>query len=365
MKYLVVGAGRMGQAIAWDLARQPGTTGVGIADADPAALRRALAFAAHPSVRAVRADASRPATLLPQLRRADAAASAVPYFLNLGLARAALAAGTPFCDLGGNDAVVRKELALDREARSKGLTLVPDCGLAPGMVSVVVAAGLARFDRPRAVRIRVGGLPLEPKPPLDYQLVFSVEGLINEYVEPCRVLRRGRILSVPPMGELETLRFPPPFGRLEAFTTSGGASTLPETYRGRIRDLDYKTLRYPGHAAKFRLLMDLAIPREVLARCLTKALPAPGPDAVLVRVAVEGLRRGRERTLTLQSIDRARGRFSAMMRTTAFPAAIVCGMLARREIRRTGALPQERCVPPGPFLRELARRGVRFSARWR
>ncbi len=222
-RYLVLGAGRMGQAVAYDLARQPGTVSVVIADTDAQALRRAKKAAASAKVRIARADAARPASVLPLLKAADAAVSAVPYRFNLGLARAAVAAGAHFCDLGGNDAIVRKELALDRAARRRGVTIVPDCGLAPGMASVVAAEGLRRFDRATAVHIRVGGLPLHPKPPMNYQLIFSVQGLINEYIEPCRALRGGRIAVLPPMQEVETLSFPAPFGTLEAFTTSGGA----------------------------------------------------------------------------------------------------------------------------------------------
>lgn len=370
-RYLVLGAGRMGQAAAWDLARQPGTRAVVLADRDGAALARARRAAASPRVTAVRADLSRPAGLEPLLRAADAVLSAAPYRFNLGLAKAAVSAGCHFVDLGGNDAVVAAELALHRQAKARGVTVVPDCGLAPGMVSLLAADGIARLGgRADAVRIRVGGLPLHPKPPLDYQLVFSVQGLINEYIEPCRALRKGRIAVLPPLSGLEAVAFPPPFGRLEAFTTSGGASTLPDTYRGRVRDLDYKTLRYPGHAARFRLLMDLgltastplpsgAVPRDVLAACLEKTVPAQGPDAVLVRVTVS---RGR-RTLVYQCIDRGDRRFTAMMRTTAFPAAIVTGMLARGDLHRPGALPQERCIPPGPFLEALRARGLRITIR--
>lgn len=377
-RYLVLGAGRMGRAAAWDLARQRGTAEVAIADGDRRALAEAKRFAASPRVRTAVVDAAKPASVLPLLRGADAALSAVPYFHNERLARAAVRAGTHFCDLGGNDGVVRRELSLDRAARRAGVTVVPDCGLAPGMTQVLVAAGLERFDRVRSVRVRVGGLPLSPKPPMNYQLVFSVEGLINEYIEPCRALRAGRVAWLPPMGDVEALDFPAPFGRLEAFNTSGGTSTLPETYRGRVRDLDYKTIRYPGHAAQVRLLMDLGMtsaapvdvggarvsPRAVLAERLMRSLPKPGPDAVLIRVTFEGTRKGRPARLVMQCVDRQRGRFTAMMRTTAFPAAIVAGMLARREIEAAGALPQERCVPTGLFMRELARRGVRIMERW-
>src|SRR5207245_6645009 len=197
-----------------------------------------------------------------------------------------------FCDLGGNNDVVAAELALDTEARSRGVNIIPDCGLAPGMVAVLVAHGAAQFDKLDEIHIRVGGLPQNPKPPLDYQLVFSVEGLINEYIEPARVVRNGKITNVASMTETEDIEFPPPFGRLEAFQTSGGTSTLPETFLGRVRELDYKTIRYPGHCAKFKTMIDLGLcsseplplngmrvaPRRLLADLLVRNLPADEAD---------------------------------------------------------------------------------------
>src|SRR5205823_5133437 len=209
---------------------------------------------------------------------------------------------TNFCDLGGNKAVVAAELALDAEARERGVNVIPDCGLAPGMVAVLVAHAAARFTTLDEIHIRVGGLPQRPKPPLDYQLVFSVEGLINEYVERARVIRDGRIAEVESMTEVESLEFPPPFGTMEAFQTSGGTSTLPETFLGRVRERDYKTIRYPGHCAKFKTMIDLGLcssekvkvdglsiaPRRLLGDLLVKNLPADEPDVVLVRVEFVG-----------------------------------------------------------------------------
>src|SRR5919206_209370 len=221
MRVLVLGAGRMGLGAAYDLAHN------------------------SEGVESVRGH--------------DAAISCVTYFHNLSLARAAVEARTNFCDLGGNNTVVDAELALDSEARAAGVHVIPDCGLAPGMVSVLAAHGAARFSSLDELHIRVGGLPQDPRPPLDYQIVFSVEGLINEYVERARVIRGGRVVEVESMTELEALDFPAPFGRMEAFQTSGGTSTLPETFAGRVRELDYKTIRYPGHCERFKLLVELGL----------------------------------------------------------------------------------------------------------
>src|SRR5688500_17471305 len=311
------------------------------------------------------------------MRSNDSCICGVTYFHNLRLARAAIDARANFCDLGGNNAVVDAEHALDSEARAAGVRITPDCGLAPGMVSVLVAHGAERFETLEEVHIRVGGLPQHPRPPLDYQLVFSVEGLINEYVERARVIRDGRLVEVESMTEIESLEFPEPFGRMEAFQTSGGTSTLPETFAGRLRELDYKTIRYPGHCERFKLLLDLGLagsdevevdgarlsPRRLLGAMLTRHLPADEPDLVFVRVEFKGRMTVDEaavRTLRYDIIDRQDERtgLSAMMRTTAFPASIIAQMMARGETSGTGAVPQERSVPPRRFVEELVARNI-------
>ena len=366
---LVLGAGRMGLGAVHDLVSQPDVDGVTVADFD---LTKAEAIAArYPGrVAAAQIDCNDHEAVVSLMRGHASAISCVNYWLNEKLARAAIEAGTHFCDLGGNNDVVDAELALDAEARKAGVNIVPDCGLAPGMVAVLVAHAAQRFETIDEVHIRVGGLPQTPRPPLDYQMVFSVEGLINEYIEPARVIRDGKIATVESMTELESLTFPEPFGRMEAFQTSGGTSTLVETFLGKVRELDYKTIRYPGHCAKFKAMIDLGLcssesidvdgsavkPRRVLGELLVKNLPHDEPDVVLVRVEMTG---GGKR-LRYDIIDRydPETQLSAMMRTTAFPASIVALMMARNQTTSKGALPQERCIPPDAFMDELAARKI-------
>ncbi|HVR38984.1 MAG TPA: saccharopine dehydrogenase C-terminal domain-containing protein [Thermoanaerobaculia bacterium] len=376
MKMLVLGAGRMGLGAAHDLAAQSDVTEVTIADADGAKARDVAARTGAKG-RAVTLDAKDDAAVVALMRGHGAAISCVNYWLNERLARAAIAAGTNFCDLGGNNDVVDAELALDAEARAAGVNVIPDCGLAPGMVAVLVAHAVAQFEVVDEIHIRVGGLPQDPKPPLNYQLVFSVEGLINEYIEPARIIRDGKITTVESMTEIESLSFPAPFDDMEAFQTSGGTSTLPETFLGKVRALDYKTIRYQGHCEKFKTMIDLGLcksepldvdgvrvpPRRVLGELLVRNLPHDEPDVVLVRVEVSG----GGRTLRYDIIDRfdpATG-LSAMMRTTAFPASIVALMMARGQTLSKGALPQERCIPPQAFMDELAKRKIRVDRGWR
>ena len=219
-------------------------------------------------------------------------------------------------------------------------------------------------------------MPQNPQPPLDYQLVFSVEGLINEYIETARVIREGEIKEVDSMTEIESLSFDN-FPPLEAFQTSGGTSTLPDTFFGRIRDLDYKTIRYAGHCEKFKTMIDLGLcssdemmvdyakvtPRKVFGDLLQKHLPADGPDYVLVRLEFVGKVAGETKKLRYDIVDKSDEQtgLSAMMRTTAFPASIIAQMMARGDVLERGATPQEKAIDPDKFVAELERRNIKIS----
>ena len=373
MKILVLGAGRMGYGAVYDLVHNARIESVTVADMDFAAARQIAERIDSATVTPQQIDVTDYQKSVALLRGHDAAISCVPYFFNDQLARAAIEARVNFCDLGGNNSVVGRELALDEEARAAGIHIIPDCGLAPGMVSILAAHGANRFESLDAIHIRVGGLPQKPKPPLNYQLVFSVEGLINGYVEPARVLRGGKIITVESMTELEGLDFTP-IGRLEAFQTSGGTSTLPDTFFGRVKDLDYKTIRYPGHCEKIRLLINLGLtsseavaidgamvlPRRVLGQMLTQHLPADEPDLVMVRIEFLGIIDTVQQMLRYDILDRfdEQTGLSAMMRTTAFPASIIAQMMVRGETSRRGAVPQEQCIPPDRFVAELTKRKI-------
>jgi lysine 6-dehydrogenase len=376
LKILVLGAGRMGLGACFDLVRSAEVKVVTVADLARLKAEAIVCRLASPKLTATTVNVADFARVVDLMRGYDAVISCVVYRHNLTLARAALEAGVNFCDLGGNNQVVDAELALDEEARAAGIRIIPDCGLAPGLVSILTAHGVKQFDRLGAAHIRVGGLPRYPQPPLNYQIVFSIDGLINEYVEPARILRGGQIVEVESLTEVESLEFPPPYGALEAFHTSGGISTLPESFRGVVQELDYKTIRYPGHCQQFKLLLDLGfasgtpvrvdggevVPRNLLRELLCQKIPSEGPDIILVRVEFSGIQKGRECRLFYDIIDHYDGQtgLSAMMRTTAFPASIVAQMMARGDIPDPGAIPQERCVPTDKFIEALAERNIRL-----
>jgi lysine 6-dehydrogenase len=374
----VSGAGLMARAIAFELSRGEEVGEVLLADRDRQRAEDAAAWIRAATVRPLQLDATATRAVREAMAPADAAVSAVPYFLNASLAKAAIDAGTHFCDLGGNNDIVAAELALDPRAKAAGIGIIPDCGLAPGMANVLAAGAVDALDRAEAVRLRVGGLPQTPRPPLGYQLVFSPYGLINEYAEPARVRRDGERRTVAPLTEVEPIRFPPPYGELEAFHTSGGSSTLVDTLPESVRELDYKTVRYPGHAAIVKALLDLGlfdrdpiridgteiVPRELTATLFAERLAFGEPDAVVLRVEAHGSKGKGESgvpcTVRYELIDRADPRtgLTAMMRCTGFPAAEIAYLLATGAIDAAGAHPQETVVPVERFVEDLRARGL-------
>ena len=377
MKILVLGAGRMGHGAVYDLVyNSPDVDGVTVADFHLDKAEAVATTVGSPKISARHVDTSNYEAALDLMRGHDSVISCVNYWYNESLSRAAIAAKANFCDLGGNNYVVDEQIAMDAKAKAVGINIIPDCGLAPGMVSILAMHGAKQFDDVEEIHIRVGGLPQHPQPPLNYQLVFSVEGLINEYVEVARVVRDGKVIEVDSMTEIESLEFEG-FPPLEAFQTSGGTSTLPDTLLGKVRELDYKTIRYAGHCEKFKTMIDLGlcssdsiivdhhkvIPRRVFGELLQQHLPGDGPDHVLVRLDFVGKINGEPNKLRydiVDSFDKATG-LSAMMRTTAFPASIIAQMMARGEVLTRGATPQEKAIDPDKFVAELDRRNIKIA----
>jgi lysine 6-dehydrogenase len=298
----------------------------------------------------------------------------VPYFLNLDIARTALQAGASMCDLGGNTDIVREQLTLNAEAEAAGISIVPDCGQVPGMGTTLMVYAMNLLDEPEEVFMWDGGLPQHPRPPFGYLLTFNIAGLTNEYAESPVFLREGKPTLVPTMDELEEIEFPPPVGRLEAFTTGGGVSTMPWTFQGKLKTVQNKTVRYPGHFAQLRAFYDLGLWRtddvavngqSVAPRDLFHALFEPmvtfpdDKDVVVIRIRSTGLKDGRPCEAIVELIDfyDEETGFTAMERTTGWDGAIVAAMMARGQTPR-GAVPVELAVDPATFVQELAKRGI-------
>jgi len=376
LNYLLLGAGLQGTAIAFDLLHHaPDTRKLVIVDADKANLAALADRLKDERVITVCSDVRDQDAMAPLMTAADVAISAVNYWFNATLATVAVENRAHFLDLGGNNDIVAQEFELDDQAVAKGVTVIPDCGLAPGLAGILGYWLVDSLDRTESLKLRVGGLPANPLPPMNYKVVSSVQGLINQYIEPAVVIREGRLKTVPSLSELETLVFPDPYGELEAFQTSGGTSTLPRTLAGRVPNLDYKTIRFKGHCAQFRLLAELGLcdstprefrdgkvaPREVLASLMEEKLDLPGEDVVLLLAEAEGWTSSdqavRKAVRIIDHHDQTNN-ISAMMRMTGYPAAIIAWMLASGEIKAPGARCQELVVPGDRMVEELRRRGV-------
>jgi lysine 6-dehydrogenase len=378
--YMVLGAGRQGVAAAYDLARFGDAERVTLADCD---LERATAAATRVNrligrqvADATMMDVGDERAVAKGLRGYNVALSAVPYFYNLSLTRAAITEGVSFCDLGGNTEIVRQQHALDPEAQRAGVRVVPDCGMGPGMGNTLAVYAMGLLDQAEHVYLYDGGLPQHPRAPWNYVLSFSIEGLTNEYYGGITVLRDGKLAHLPCFMEPEVLDFPP-LGRLEAFVIAGGVSTAPWTFQGRLKTYQIKVLRYPGTFAQLKAFSDLGLfelqpivvdGREVIPRHVFHELFEPQvraeeeDDICLVRVHAVGRKDGKPAGVVVDVVDYydPTTDFSAMQRTTGWHASIVAIMMARGETP-VGSIPLEIAVPGDLFVREARRRGFQIS----
>ena len=376
--YAVIGAGRQGVAAAYDLAVRGDASRILFIDLDEAAAEAAAARVNTLSGRAVaagaRGDASGAQAMAAMLAGTQGILSAAHYRVNLTLTRVAAAVGAHMVDLGGHTGIVREQHGLDAEARRAGISVVPDTGMGPGLNVSLAAYAMSRLDRPREVLIWDGGLPQKPREPWNYVSTFAMSGLTNEYDGVAYFLRGGDIVEVPAFEGLELLQFDEPAGTLEAFVTSGGLSTAPWTWKGTLERLENKTLRYPGHCARFTAYRDLGllgqkpltvqgspvVPRDVFHALLEPHIgagPDPVRDVCVMRVAAAGERGGRPARAVIDLVDRydeATG-FTAMQRLTGWHAAICLELAARGQLG-AGVVPVER-VPGGLVVAEGRLRG--------
>ncbi|PYO43253.1 MAG: saccharopine dehydrogenase [Gemmatimonadetes bacterium] len=372
MRMLVLGAGLQGSACAYDLLQRPEVAQVTIADLKPERIHGFLKPYVGKRLTLLKLDVQDGAALRAAMSGHGAVQNAAPYYFNFEVSRAAVETGIHCADLGGNTEIVFQQKQLDEDAKRRGVSVIPDCGLAPGMVNILASEGIRRVGEADTVKIFVGGLPQHPEPPLNYQIVYSLEGALDYYTTPSWVLREGKPTRVDALSELESVTFPPPVGELEAFHTGGGISTLPWAYQGKVRTMEYKTLRYPGHIAIMRPIRELGlldatpikvkgkeiVPRDAFIAAVSPKLTKPeARDLVALRVEVRGKNGKRVAWQLLDYSDEAHG-ISAMMRTTGYSLAIIGMMQVDARIRALGVQTPDEAVPFGDYVSELAKRGV-------
>ena len=377
-RYAVLGAGRQGVAAAYDLARLGDAEEVRLYDLDPEAAtqgaERVNTLLQSGVAKGRALDVGDASALVPALKGIHSTISAVPYKFNLSITEAAIAAGSNICDLGGHTETVRRQLALGDQAKAAGVTLTPDCGMGPGLNINMGIRAMDSLEEPENVFIWDGGLPQNPQPPWNYQLTFNFNGLINEYYGDAWFIRNGQPTPIPCLTEIETLEFPEPLGRMEAAVTSGGLSTAPWTFQGKLQRLENKTLRYPGHWEQFidfqkqglfglepvEIDGQTVVPREKLEAMLAREIIPDSPvnDICLIRTRATGRHKGSPASCTLElqkTFDPATG-FTAMEQLTGWHASIVAILAAQGKLSK-GALPVELALRGKLFDREVIRRG--------
>ncbi len=376
MKMLVLGAGLQGSACAYDLLQNPSITEVRLADKSVEHLPAFLEpYIGGERLKLITIDVKDPAAVTAAMAGVKSVMCAIPYYFNLPMTEAAIAAGAHFCDLGGNTEIVENQKKLNAKAAAAGVTVIPDCGLAPGMVNILAQLGIDRLDTTESVRIFVGGLPQNPEGPLKYQIVYSIEGVLDYYTTLSWVVRDGKRVHVKALSEIEPVMFDAPVGELEAFHTAGGLSTMAHRYEGKIPTMEYKTLRYPGHARIMEAIRELGllelepvdvkgtkvVPRELaIAQMQPRLTKKNSPDLVALRVVVTGTKGGKPMTHTFELVDRfdAAHGISAMMRTTGYSLSITGQLQAEGAVKAAGVHTPDECMPGERYVTELGKRGV-------
>lgn len=381
--YAIIGAGRQGTAAAYDLAKFGDAKRILMADIDKAVAQKAAErinqLIGEEIAKGLMLDARNREALLQHLRGVDVTLSAVPYYYNLEITKACIAVGSSLCDMGGHTGVVQEQLSLDAEAKAAGISIVPDCGMGPGLNVTMAAYAQEMLDVCHTVNIFDGGLPQEPQPPWNYQATFHINGLTNEMDGQATFLRDGELLPVDTLTEPEFIDFSP-LGKLEADVTSGGLSTSPWTFHGKLENYTNKTLRYPGHFEWLRAFKELGlfseqelqvngyrvVPRQVYHTLLEpKIRAAEIRDVCVMRVNGYGKKDGKETKVVIDLIDyydESTG-FTAMERLTGWHCAIMMGFQARKQVP-AGGVSMEIAVPAGEFMQAIGERGISFSVRY-
>ncbi|WP_107941945.1 MULTISPECIES: saccharopine dehydrogenase C-terminal domain-containing protein [Metasolibacillus] len=375
MKVVVLGAGLMGKEVARDLVASESVEKVYLADLVVGAAEEFVATLNTNKVEVIALDATSDESLRNVMSKGHVAINALFYEFNEAVARAAIATGVHSVDLGGHiGGVTEHVLAMADEAKAAGVTIIPDLGVAPGMVNILAGYGASKLDKVESIKLYVGGIPTEPKPPLHYTHVFSLEGVFDHYTEPSKMIQDSKLTEVESLTGVEPIYFDE-FGVLEAFYTSGGISTLHQTFP-HVKTLEYKTIRYKGHVEKFKLLADLDFlskdnmvevgnheisVREVVREALKKKLElGKKVDAVLLRAIIAGEKSEEQVTYEYEMVvkkDLETG-VTAMARATANTASVVAQMLGNGVISERGVFAPESIVPGGTYIEEMAKRGV-------
>lgn len=379
-RYVILGAGMQGTAAAFDLAKFADASSVTLADFSleqaQKAAHRVNQLVGKTSCQATTANAKDPESLKALFNEADIVISCVPYYLHPGVAKVAVETQTSMVDLGGNTDVTKQTLELDESAKKVGVSLVPDCGLAPGLVNSLGMWLIEHLDQCDDVKLICGVLPQNPVPPLNYKVTFNVEGLVTEYDYEAVVLRNNEIVMVKTLSELETMNVEG-LGEMEAFVTSGGTSMAPYSLQGKVKNYEYKTFRFPGHCAAMKLYRDFGLwredeievkgvkvrPKDVFCAVFGEELgKIKDLDQCVIRAMGSGTKGGKPTKLQVDILDKQceETGFTSMERLTGFSISIYAQAIVEGEIG-PGAHRYELAMTGTRFVEEIQRRGIHLK----
>ncbi|MFC7394068.1 saccharopine dehydrogenase family protein [Scopulibacillus cellulosilyticus] len=371
MKVAVLGSGLMGKEVARDLVNSPNVNEIVLADVDISKAENVCKQLDSFKLRASYIDASNEDQLGHFMKGFDIIINALYLTFSEFVAKTAIKVGVNLVDLGCSN--IENTLALDAEAKKAGITYISELGVAPGMINILSGYGAGKLDKVESIELAVGGIPIRPEPPFEYNQVFTMRGVFQEYTKPSLIIRDGKKQQVPSLSGVEKIYFER-FGPLEAFYTPG-TSTLSYTFPD-VKYLGYKTIRYPGHAEKFRLLVDLNLTREdyeielkgqkikpcdVLLKVLEPIVDLRDKeDVVLARVRVGGVLNNHEAACEYEMVttyDRE-NKVTAMARSTAYSISVVAQMIGSGLVDQTGVFAPEKIVPGDIYIKEMGKRGV-------
>ena len=367
----------IGTTIVSEMAKFEGIESVTAVDVRQESIDKCLEIADNPKVFGKTATLSTEDDFIKVLHGADVAVGCLPHSLSLTAVKGAIAAKCHLVDLVGS--MFQEKLELHNEATAAGVTIIPGCGVAPGITNFLAARGIEMLDEAHDAVLICGGIPRWPVPPLWYQVVFRLESVLGLYTKPAFAIKNGEIVELPPLSGLESLTFPYPVGDCEAVITDAHSTAF--TLKGKVKNLTEKTIRYPGHWSKMKVLEELGFldkepfemdgvtttPVKLSEKILSpKMIGGSNEDVTVVRVEVDGIKDGNYKKVTWEMVDlydRERN-ITSMAKTTALPAALAAKWIAERNILETGVVPIETVIVEDrfdPFIAELKELGIHID----